>query len=98
MDESAQRPTATPAPSQADAAQLLKMLDVQAAALRGRQEGGLRALQGNGFRYGSLIAIIVFVIGSVAAMEWMISQLPKPEHGPGPAAPPAAGASGNNGN
>ena len=79
----------TPTP---EVAQLLKLLELQAAAMRqhGRQRTGkASAFQGASFRYGSLILIVVFALGSVAAMEWMLSQLPKP-----PAhAPPAASVS-----
>ena len=80
MDESAHanKPgSETPTP---EVAQLLKTLDLQAAALRQRREKPGKSLQGDSFRYGSLILIVIFAIGSVLAMEWMVSQLPKPTH------------------
>jgi len=87
MDDESAHPSKpdseTPTP---EVAQLLKMVDLQAAALRQRHAGPPKALQGASFRYGSLVLIVVFALGSIAAMEWMLSQLPKPMHS---SAPPA---------
>jgi hypothetical protein len=78
MDESAQ---SNPTPATPEAAQLLKMLDLQTAARRGQATPGLpKALQGASFRYGSLVLIVIFTLGSVGMMEWFVSQLPKPVH------------------
>ncbi len=88
MDESAHRNKPEPGTPTPEVAQLLKMLDIQTAALRKdratrepKRLEGLKALQGDSFRYGSLILIVVFALGSVAAMEWMLSKLPKPVEG-----------------
>jgi hypothetical protein len=80
MDESAHpsKPdNETPTP---EVAQLLKSLDLQSAA--GRREWrdfAPKSIQGDCFRYGSLIAIVIFALASVWVMEWMVSQLPKPK-------------------
>ena len=66
-----------------DVTRLLQVLEAQAAALN-KSAGPNKGLRGASFRYGSLIAIVVFALGSVAIMEWMISQLPKPTPMPAP--------------
>jgi hypothetical protein len=95
MDESANatRPgPETPTPqinqlNQVDqVAQLLRLIELQAAAERNRRPLMPVSLRGVSFRWGSLIAIIIFAIGSVIVMEWMLSQIPRP-----PAHPANAG-------
>ena len=87
MDESANatRPgPETPTPqlnqlNQVDqVAQLLRLIELQAAEERNRQPLMPLSLRGVSFRWGSLIAIIIFAIGSVTVMEWMVSQIPRP--------------------
>jgi hypothetical protein len=76
----------TPAP---EVAQLLKILELQSAA-RQRSPARVNLLQGDSFRYGSLVVIVVFTFGSLGLLEWFLSSLPKPHH---PAsASPAPGA------
>jgi hypothetical protein len=77
MDESDDTNKPEPAPPTPEVAQLLKLIEMQTAAQRDRLAAMPRAYRSNSFRYGSLIVIVVFALGSVAAMEWMISQLPK---------------------
>ena len=78
-----------------EAAQLLKMLESQTAAQRGRRQMAAPAgLRSDAFRYGSLIAIVVFGLGSIGLMEWFLSQLPKPPH-PAAAVPGAGTTPGN---
>ena len=83
MDDESAQPSKldaeTPTP---EVAQLLKLLDLQAAALREQRTGKVRTIRGDSFRYGSLLLIVIFAVGSVAAMEWMLSQLPKSPHPP----------------
>ncbi len=78
MDESADTTKPNPEPPTPDVAQLIKLIDLQTAAQRERRALMPRALQGTSFRYGSLIVIVVFTLGSVWLMEYIISQLPKP--------------------
>ena len=85
MDESTHHSKPNPELPAPDVAQLLKLLDLQAAAQRDRRHALSGAFQGVSFRYGSLILIVVFALGSVAFMEWFVSQFPKPVH---PAATP----------
>ena len=73
-DDSTKPDAAPPTP---EVAQLLKIIEMQTAAQRERLAAMPKAYRSNSFRYGSLIAIVVFAIGSVGAMEWIISQLPK---------------------
>jgi len=69
-----------------EVARLLKLIELQTAAIRSRGEQGGRgsvlpkAFRGVSFRYGSLILIVVFAFGSVAVMEWLVSQIPRPAH------------------
>ena len=93
MDESAypNQPFAgTPAP---DVAQMLRSLDLQAAALRARRGSVAHPLQSGSFRYGSLIAIGIFAFGSLGLLEWFLSQVPRPAH-PVNSFPPALSAPG----
>ena len=92
MDDSAHRnkpDSETPTP---EVAQLLKMLDLQTTGLRQSRAKLHKTLQGDSFRYGSLVLIVVFALGSVAVMEWMLSQLPKPAHASAGASPGALSA------
>jgi len=89
MDESAHRSKPDPEPPAPDLAQLLKLLELQTAARRDRRHALPRALQGDCFRYGSLILITIFAMGSVVFMEWFISQFPKPVHPAAAAGTPA---------
>jgi len=78
MDEKADptRPTLEqPTP---EVAQLLRLLELQSAARRERQPLVPKSFHGATFRWGSLIAIIIFAIGSIVVMEWMLAQLPRP--------------------
>jgi hypothetical protein len=59
-----------------EVAQLLKILDIQAASRRTRRPPS--AFQAPAFRYGILIAIVVFTFASLGILEWFLSQLPKP--------------------
>ncbi|HEX4083951.1 MAG TPA: hypothetical protein VHY22_03490 [Chthoniobacteraceae bacterium] len=61
-----------------EVAQLLRLLELQTSARRGKRTGAPRSLQGGAFRYGSLVVIVVFAVGAIGMMEWMVSQLPKP--------------------
>ena len=72
-------PAGPPTP---DVAQLLKILDIQASARRQRRVPAQSALHAPAFRYGILIAIVVFAFGSLGILEWFLSQLPKPSHPP----------------
>lgn len=95
MDESAHPTQPELEPPTPEIAQLLKVLDLEAAAQRERRGALPPVLKGASFRYGSLIAIVVFTFGSIAMMEWMISQLPKPAHraaAPAASATPSGGA------
>jgi hypothetical protein len=67
-------------PPTPEVAQLLKMLDLQASARRQRRAPAPSAFQTDSFRYGILIAIVVFALGSLGALEWLLSQMPKPAH------------------
>jgi hypothetical protein len=80
MDESAHsnKPPVEPPTTEVD--QLLKLLDLQAAAWRGRRAPAHSPFQSPSFRYGSLIAITIFAFASLAVMEWLLSQMPKPMH------------------
>ena len=78
MDESAHPTKPTPATQTPEVEQLLRLIELQTAAQRERRLGVPSALQGASFRWGSLIGIIIFAIGSVVMMEWMVSQMPKP--------------------
>jgi hypothetical protein len=81
MDEENGQPTKPEADSPTpEVAQLLKLLEAQSAMLRTRAPGMPTAFQGASFRYGSLVAIMVFALGSVGVMEWMVSSLPRPKH------------------
>lgn len=79
MDESAHRTKPNAEEPTPEVAQLLKLLDLQAASRR-RGVAVPEAFHGNAFRYGSLIAIVLFAIGSVVVMEWFVSQIPRPAH------------------
>ncbi len=96
MDESTHRNKPDPEPPTPEVDQLLKLLEVQAAARRGERPAPLSIpFQGVSFRYGSLVVIILFCLGSVAAMEWMVSQLPRPVHTLPPAVLAAKSGSGS---
>jgi hypothetical protein len=69
-----------------EVAQLLKILEVQSAARRGRHAPSL--FQVPAFRYGILVVIVVLTFGSLALLEWFLSQLPRPAHS-SPLASPA---------
>jgi hypothetical protein len=58
--------------------QLIKMLELQTALQRSKRAGMPAMPQGMSFRWVSIVAVLIFALGSVAFMEWMISQLPKP--------------------
>ncbi len=65
------------------------MLDAQASARREARAPAASPFRTDGFRYGILIAIVVFAFGSLGILEWLLSQLPRPAH---PASTPAAQA------
>jgi len=73
-----------------EVARLLKLLEIQSESRRSRLPVIPSGLHGDSFRYGSLIVIVVFALGSVWFMEWMVSQLPRPRH-PAGAAPGLSG-------
>jgi hypothetical protein len=73
-------------PPTPDVARLLKILDLQAAQ-RPRREPS--AMQAPAFRYGILIAIVVFAFGSLGILEWLLSQIPRPAHPPAASPSPA---------
>jgi hypothetical protein len=77
MDQSDHTTKPEAAPPTPEVAQLLKLIEMQTAAQRDRLAALPKAYRSNSFRYGSLVIIVVFALGSVAVMEWMISQLPK---------------------
>ena len=79
MDESANPTSPDPEPPTPEVVQLLKLLEIQSATRRGQLAERPGLLRGASFKYGSLIAIVVFALASVAIMEWMVSQLPRPE-------------------
>ena len=72
-----------------EVAQLLRLLEMQSAAQREKRAALPKSFQGGTFRYGSLVVIVVFALGSIAIMEWVISQLPKPTAPLAPASAPA---------
>jgi hypothetical protein len=80
MDESAHANKPDPEPPTPEVAQLLKLIELQTAAQRSRHAGRPTIFEGVSFRYGSLIVIVVFALGSVGIMEWVLSQLPRPVH------------------
>ena len=81
-----------------EVAQLLKLLELQAAAARSDRRAAMpRVFQGVSFRYGSLIVIVLFAFGSVGLMEWMLSQLPRPAHSTGTALPSISGSAARTG-
>ena len=78
MDENtdpSKQPADTPTP---EVEQLLRILEAQRMARRERGMPAPAGFQGVTFRWGSIAVIIVFALGSVGLMEWMVSQLPKP--------------------
>jgi hypothetical protein len=80
MEENAD-PNKPPAePPTPEVAQLLKMLEFQANARRQRHAPAPSPFQTDSFRYGILIAIVVFALGSLGVLEWLLSQIPKPAH------------------
>jgi hypothetical protein len=88
MDESAHPSKPSGESPTPETAALLKLLSVQAAARRQGRARGANPLQTNSFRYGSLVAIVIFAFGSLGLLEWFLSAMPKPVH-----ATVAAGAS-----
>jgi hypothetical protein len=80
MEENADPNKPHSEPPTPDVAQLLKILDIQASARRERRGAAQSALQTPAFRYGVLIAIVVFAFGSLGILEWFLSQLPRPSH------------------
>jgi len=87
MKESGHPTNSTGVPTTPEMDQLLNTLELQAAALRRRSARAGGALQSTAFRYGSLVAIIIFAFGSLGVLEWLLSQMPKPAR---PAETPAA--------
>jgi hypothetical protein len=82
-DDPNKPPAEPPTP---DVAHLLKILDLQAAQRPRRQP---TSFQAPAFRYGALIAIVVFAFASLGFLEWFLSQLPKPPHPAAPSPTPA---------
>ena len=78
MDESDHTTKPAEQPPTPEVAQLLKIIELQTQAQRDRLAAMPQAYRGSSFRYGSLIAIVIFAVGSIGAMEYVISQLPKP--------------------
>ena len=77
MDEDANKPDREePAP---DIDRLLKLLEAQSAATRARRAPS--SLQTPAFRYGVLIAIVVFAFAALGLLEWILSQIARPAHG-----------------
>lgn len=73
-DQPNKQPSASPEP---DAAQLLKILDLQRRARTAPPDAGL--FTGMSFKYGSLAAIILGTIAAVIFLEWFAAQLPRPQ-------------------
>lgn len=96
MDESAHPNKPSDEPPTPEVAELLRMLEIQAAARRDRRVPAPRLVGTGTFRYGSLIIIVIFAVGSLGLLEWLLSQMPKPAH-PAAIAAPALEAPGGNG-
>jgi len=78
MDESDHTTKPAEQPPTPEVAQLLKIIELQTQAQRDRLAALPQVYRGASFRYGSLIGIVIFAIASVVAMEYVLSQLPKP--------------------
>ena len=90
MDEDA-HPNKPPAePPTPEVAELLRMLEIQAAARRVRHAPAASRFGTGSFRYGSLIIIVLFAFGSMGLLEWLLSQMPKPARPPAIAVPALA--------
>jgi hypothetical protein len=95
MDESTNKPAGEPPTP--EVAELLRLLEVQAAARRQRRVAAPSRLGAGSFRYGSLIIIVCFAFGSLGLLEWLLSQMPRPAHPPGTAAPAVLSTPGGKG-
>jgi hypothetical protein len=87
MDESTNKPPGEPPTP--EVAELLRLLEVQAAARRERRVAAPSPFGTGSFRYGSLIIIVLFAFGSLGLLEWLLSQMPRPAHATGTATPAA---------
>lgn len=77
------QPSAAP-PRDVGADQLMKLLDAQLAEQRKARFSGDSRMA---FRVWSLIVILAGVIVSLCILQWMLSQLPKPEKRSGASTP-----------
>jgi len=78
MDESAHPNKPDPEPPTPEVDQLLKMIELQTEAHRVRRGGAPAPFQSVSFRWGSIVVVVIFALGSIGVMEWILSQLPKP--------------------
>jgi len=92
MDESDHANKPPGEPPTPEVAELLRSLELQAAARRERRVAAPSRFGTGSFRYGSLIIIVLFALGSLGLLEWLLSQIPRPAHpmGTAPAAALAA--------
>jgi hypothetical protein len=87
MDESRNATSSPAASTTPGVEELLKVIEAQTAARRGRRRAAANPLQSSTFRYGSLVAIAVFAFGSLGMLEWFLSSVPRPAHVAPQAAP-----------
>ena len=80
MDDDAHTSKPSGEPPTPEVAELLRMLEIQAAARRVRHAPAASRFGTGSFRYGSLIIIVLFAFGSLGLLEWLLSQMPKPAH------------------
>jgi hypothetical protein len=84
-------------PPTPDVAAMLRALEREAAARRERRGAVSSPFQTGAFRYGILIAIVVFAFAALGVLEWMLSQIPRPAHPSGTPAPAMASPGGSAG-
>jgi len=97
MDESDHANKPPGEPPTPEVAELLRMLENQAAARRERRLPAPSRFGTGTFRYGSLIVIVLFAFGSLGLLEWVLSQIPKPARAAGTAMPAALAVPGSKG-
>lgn len=77
MDERAERTKPLGAQPAPDMEQLLRMLEAQRTAGKGKA-GAAAGFRHPMVRYGALAGIVVFALGSVGLMEMFLSQIQRP--------------------
>ncbi len=97
MDESDHANKPPGEPPTPEVAELLRMLELQTAARRERLLTTPSRFGTGTFRYGSLIIIVLFALGSLGLLEWVLSQIPKPARAAGAATPAAMAVPGSKG-